>query len=164
MIGPGPFVGGYESDIRDMRMSRLDNDRQEQIRSMVAKLEDPKVGKKDVILRRFGELIRLADSFDPLPPQTPAEVNVSYDIFSGVWFEASQIRSSGELLQMGKDIKCPVVVLHGDYDPHVPEGIEGPLASVLKDLRFIVLENCGHRPWEERQARERFFEYLHKYI
>jgi pimeloyl-ACP methyl ester carboxylesterase len=70
------------------------------------------------------------------------------------------MRSSGELLELGRQISCPVVALHGDYDPHPADGVRGPLASVLSEFRFVLLERCGHMPWIERQARERFFEVL----
>ncbi|MCJ7681778.1 MAG: alpha/beta hydrolase, partial [Candidatus Aminicenantes bacterium] len=40
------------------------------------------------------------------------------------------------------------------------EGVDGPLSSVLADFRFILLPQCGHRPWIERYARDRFFKIL----
>lgn len=49
------------------------------------------------------------------------------------------------------------VVIHGDYDPHPFEGVQGPLSPILKEFRFFLLKNCGHYPWLEREARERFF-------
>ncbi len=61
---------------------------------------------------------------------------------------------------MGKRIECPVVAIHGDYDPHPPEGIQGPLSPILKDFRFILLKNCGHLPWIEREARDLFYKIL----
>ncbi len=69
-------------------------------------------------------------------------------------------RRSGELLELGQRIRCPVVVIHGEYDPHPLEGITKPLSRILPDLRVLPLANCGHTPWLERQARERFFEIL----
>ncbi len=70
------------------------------------------------------------------------------------------MRRSGKLLEMGREITSPVVAIHGDYDSHPAEGVEKPLSAVLTDFRFILLENCGHKPWIERQARERFFAVL----
>ena len=31
---------------------------------------------------------------------------------------------------MGRKIKCPVVAIHGDYDPHLAEGVREPLSRV----------------------------------
>ena len=35
-----------------------------------------------------------------------------------------------------------------------------PLSTVLENFRFIPLAKCGHKPWIERQARDRFFALL----
>jgi pimeloyl-ACP methyl ester carboxylesterase len=77
-----------------------------------------------------------------------------------VWTEAAELRRSGELLQLGKLIKCPVVAIHGDYDPHPAEGVQKPLSAILKSFSFILLANCGHKPWIERQAKDKFYEFL----
>jgi len=70
------------------------------------------------------------------------------------------MRQSGELLKLGEKISCPVVVIHGDYDPHPASGVERPLSRIIKDFRFILLKDCGHEPWKERLARQRFYEIL----
>jgi pimeloyl-ACP methyl ester carboxylesterase len=88
----------------------------------------------------------------------------SYDVFKGVWREAHELRSSGELLKLGTKVRCPVVAIHGDYDPHPFDGVKEPLSGVLKDFRFILLEKCGHRPWIEREAKERFYNLLNNEI
>jgi pimeloyl-ACP methyl ester carboxylesterase len=70
------------------------------------------------------------------------------------------LRRSGRLLEMARKISSPVLAIHGDYDPHPAEGVEKPLSAVIRDFRFILLEKCGHKPWIERQARERFLAIL----
>lgn len=100
-----------------------------------------------------------ADSFSPLTDEEE-EVPVQFDIHQRVWSAAAAMRASGELLELGTQIRCPVVAVHGDYDPHPAEGVQHPLTSVLKDFRFILLPKCGHAPWREREAREKFFEIL----
>jgi pimeloyl-ACP methyl ester carboxylesterase len=78
------------------------------------------------------------------------------DIFLSVWREAAELRRSGKLLELGKHIKCPVVAIHGDYDPHPAEGVQKPLSAILKSFSFVLLANCGHKPWVERQAKDEF--------
>ncbi len=72
------------------------------------------------------------------------------------------LRQTGKLLDIVAKIRCPVVAIHGDYDPHPAEGVRGPLSSILKDFRLILLEKCGHKPWIEREAKETFYEILNK--
>ncbi len=77
-----------------------------------------------------------------------------------MWLEGKQLRQSGGLLALAKDIRCPVLAIHGDYDPHPADGVNVPLGQALKDFRFVLLEKCGHEPWKERAARGRFYEIL----
>jgi len=37
------------------------------------------------------------------------------------------------------------------------EGVQKPLSTMLKSFRFVLLKNCGHMPWIERQARDKFY-------
>jgi pimeloyl-ACP methyl ester carboxylesterase len=124
-------------------------------------LNDPGVRDKNGILAQFGELIYKTDTFDPLPAQREEEkLNTRGDIFQSVWKEAEEVRRKGELLKLGSQIQCPVVAIHGDYDPHPPEGIKRSLSQTISDFRFILLKSCGHEPWNERNARDKFYEIL----
>jgi pimeloyl-ACP methyl ester carboxylesterase len=82
------------------------------------------------------------------------------EIYQGVWPQAAALRATGELLRRVATITCPVVAIHGDCDPHPVEGIQQPLAARVKDFRMIILAQCGHTPWCERHAMERFFQIL----
>ena len=97
-------------------------------------------------------------------PYESEMLEYQYHVNQRVWREAAALRQSGELLEMGKKIKCPVVAIHGDYDTHLAEGVREPLSRVLNDFRFILLEKCGHEPWIERHARDRFYEVLKEEI
>ncbi|HTX43639.1 MAG TPA: alpha/beta hydrolase, partial [Methanocella sp.] len=88
------------------------------------------------------------------------KIEAREDMYRSVWGEAAQLRRSGELLRIAKRISCPVVAIHGDYDPHPAEGVEKPLSKAVKDFRFILLKDCGHEPWNERRARGTFYSIL----
>lgn len=85
-------------------------------------------------------------------------ITLSGEIFQGVWPTAAEWRRNGTLLALGTSIQCPVVALHGDYDPHPAEGVQNPLSALLRDFRFVLLQHCGHTPWRERQARDSFYQ------
>jgi pimeloyl-ACP methyl ester carboxylesterase len=53
-----------------------------------------------------------------------------------------------------------VVAIHGDHDPHPADGVREPLERALSDFRFVLLDRCGHEPWQERHARDRFYAIL----
>ena len=76
------------------------------------------------------------------------------------------MRQTGELLALGKKILCPVVAIHGDWDPHPARGVCEPLQATLKrfPFKFIVLGDCGHKPWIERRAKDKFYSILKEVI
>ena len=161
LVGSAPFTEGYAFETDRTRFSRLNPAEREEIQSLKTKLDNPDYcGDKNVLMARVGKLFSHADSFDPLSHEN--ETACCWDIFSSIWPQAAALRRSGALLAMGKDIKCPVVAIHGDYDPHPEGGVRIPLSGVLRDFRFILLEKCGHMPWFERQARDTFYDILRR--
>jgi len=159
LIGSGAYEEKYAADIMKTRLSRLDEEGRAEALSLMETLNDPAIGDKNTPMARLGKLISKADSYDPLPYDSEM-LECQYDIYQNVWKQASELRSSGELLELGKRMQCPVVAIHGDYDPHPSEGIQGPLSRILGDFRFILLDNCGHHPWLEQEARDEFYRIL----
>jgi pimeloyl-ACP methyl ester carboxylesterase len=159
LVGSGPFEEKYVPIIMETRLSRFNDEEMSDIFTLNEALNDPEFKDKNETFARLGELISRADSFKPLPIHGE-KLDLNYDIFQSVWNEASKLRQSGKLLELGKYIQCPIVAIHGDYDPHPSEGVEEPLSRILNDFRFILLKNCGHYPWLEQTAKERFFEVL----
>jgi hypothetical protein len=47
-------------------------------------------------------------------------------------------------------------MLHGAYDPHPGALIRDSLKPYLPQLEYRELQRCGHSPWVEQHARERF--------
>jgi pimeloyl-ACP methyl ester carboxylesterase len=159
LVGSGAFAAEYAASIMETRLSRLSVEEREEALSLMNALEDPSVPEKGTQLDRFGALMNRADSYDPLD-SNEGDHECRYDIFESVWREAAELRASGRLLEMGGAIRCPVVAIHGDHDPHLAEGVERPLSAVLGEFKFVLLKNCGHVPWMERQARDEFFRIL----
>jgi len=163
LIGSGPYEEKYAANITKTRINRLGKKDRENFLRLAETLNDPSAKNKNEALCSFGKLISKADTYDPLPYKDEL-LECSYESFKGVWEEASELRSCGKLLELGKEICCQVVAIHGDYDPHPFEGVKEPLFRVLKDFRFILLEKCGHMPWIEREAKERFYSLLRNEI
>lgn len=163
LIGSGVYEEKYARNIMSIRLSRLSQGEKAEALSLMDTLNDPCIEDKNAPMARLGKLISKADSYDPLPHDSEI-LECQYAISQSVWGQAIRLRSSGKLLEMGKRIECPVVAIHGDYDPHPPDGIKDPLSSVLQDFRFILLEKCGHYPWIERGARDRFYDILKKEV
>ena len=70
------------------------------------------------------------------------------------------MRRNGELLPIVKRIECPVLAIHGDYDPTPVDGVALPLREALREFQMIVLDKCGHDPWREHWAVGKFYAIL----
>ena len=159
LVGSGAFDDVHARGIHATRLQRLSESEQLEVESLVALLSDPEAVDKDVALARLGALCTSADAYDRTPHE-PTGLDIRADIFQRVWDEAAALRKSGRLLELGERIECPVLAIHGDYDPHPPEGVHIPLSRVIRSFQFILLEHCGHRPWIERQAKDEFYRIL----
>jgi len=159
LVGSGPLEESYAKSIMPTRLSRLSEEDRDKVEEIIEKLHNGEVGEE--VFQEFGVLIDKADTYYPTGGDN-GEVGFQPEIYEKVWGEASKLRSSGELLEQAVKITCPVVAIHGDYDPHPAEGVEKPLKSKLKNFKFILLGNCGHTPWKESSAREKFYQILRK--
>lgn len=163
LVGSSPYEEKYATNIMSTRISRFGKEDWENFLFLNKILNNPLSKDRNEAFCSIGKLISKADAYDPLPHEDEV-IECSYKIFNGVWEDAHELRRSGKLLELGTKITCPVFAIHGDYDPHPYEGVREPLFKVLKDFRFILLEKCGHKPWIEREAREKFFDLLEKEI
>ncbi len=161
MVASAVFEERYAAGISPTRLSRLTDAERVEVSSLSALLRNPGGKDKNEAFRKLGEYIEKADAYDSIPHDSEV-IEYQYEVFEGVWPEAEEMRRSGRLLALGEKIECPVVAIHGDYDPHPAEGVREPLLRVLQDFSFVLLEQCGHRPWVEQTAKEQFYRILRK--
>ncbi len=166
LIGSGPFEPQYAENIQQTRMNRLNKEERIKYDTLLMKLSDSSFKDKDAAMKRLGKLVSKTDNFDLVDHKTESQnlIKTSGDIFQNVWNEAAEMRKSGYLLEQVKSIDCPVFAIHGDYDPHPSEGVQKPLSINLEHFEFHLIENCGHNPWVEKQAQEKFFALLNDAI
>jgi pimeloyl-ACP methyl ester carboxylesterase len=159
LVGSGVYEEKYATGIEQTRLSRLKSKEKKEAVAISNALKDPRTVDKDGLLARLAKLFCRADSYHFFSPGIP-ELKIKYEINKNVWNDAVKLRCSGELLELGKKIECPVIAIHGDYDPHPAEGVREPLSKVLKNFQFILLPRCGHLPWMEKEAGDSFYQIL----
>ncbi len=148
LVGSGPFEAQYSSAIRTTKNSRFTNKERAELKAINLIGEDA--------VARFIELSDVADTYERDASPQPS---VSFDrtIHAAVWPEADGMRRSGALLDAVTTIQCPVLAIHGDYDPRPSAGVEVPLKAALPTAQFVQLEQCGHKPWQEIHAKDAFY-------
>ncbi len=163
LIGSWPFEERYAKNITKTRLIRLTDEEKIRLYKLNEALNSDYIKNKNVIFAELGQLGLKTDLYAPLELKDEV-LTYQYQIYEKVWSEAKEFRKSGELLELGKKIQCPVLAIHGDFDPHPYEGVKEPLSLILKDFRFVLLRKCGHYPWKEKFAKKEFYTILKKGI
>ncbi len=151
LIGSGGFHERCAQRLIKIRQSRLSSREWTRFNNLMRR-PDANMGGLLALLRR-------TDLFDPLPDPLP-HIPFNRDVYQKLWPEAAKWRREGKLLQAAVQIKCPVTAIHGDFDPHPAAGVRIPLGKSITDFKFILLKQCGHKPWIEKQARADFYRIL----
>ncbi|HOP09751.1 MAG TPA: alpha/beta hydrolase [Candidatus Methanofastidiosa archaeon] len=159
LIGSGAFEESYAKGIMDTRLGRLDGSEKAELLRLNEELDNAGPERRSELMSAFGRLMSKADSYAPTDGEDE-DMICDYDIYENIWREAERMRRDGTLMRMAGLVKCPVVAIHGDHDPHDPDGVRIPLSKSVENFRFILLERCGHEPWHERYAREPFYDAL----
>jgi len=164
LIGSGPFEAKYVSEIANNRMKHLSEFEREEYNELMKRLDSEMEIEKDRLVKRLGELVNKSDNYNPFEIDTDKEdcFPVEGDKYSAIWLEAAALRESGELSSLADKIICPVIAIHGEYDPHPVDGVKSPLENRIKDFKFYTLGKCGHSPWKERYAYQGFYRILRK--
>lgn len=157
LVGCPPFREEDAAAIRPTRMARLTETDRREMTALEKDLHDP------AAFERFMDLIDKADAHAPDSSVRPP-ISFDKDIHETVWREAAALRRSGALLETVSRIRAPVTLLHGDVDPHPFAGAANPLRRCVPGLEFVLLPRCGHKPWQERHARDRFFTELERLL
>ncbi|MFW9854962.1 MAG: alpha/beta fold hydrolase [Candidatus Thorarchaeota archaeon] len=162
LVGCGPLEEKYAKVVLETRLNRLSVSERNEYSSIITMLSETRGPNKDIAFKRLEKLTKQTDTFCRLieDPELSDSLQFDSSIYRSVWSQAAQLRKSGELLKRVKQVKCPTVAIHGNYDPHPAEGVEKPLSRLLQDFRFYLLEKCGHEPWREQYGKEAFFAIL----
>lgn len=163
MVGSGLFDPSYAANIMETRLSRMPKNKKNQYNELMTKLNENR-GDPDEIFHQIGILTGDLDSYDPIKVSDTHIIKGQYQIYKNVWPEVAKMRETGELLNIGKNIKCPVIAIHGDYDSHQYQGVKEPLSMTLDNFTFILLAKCGHEPWIERQAKDGFIDLIRAHL
>jgi len=160
LVGSAVFDAESSSQTESNRLSRLTEENLEKYEQIRLELRLAPPDRRGDLMKEWGKLLDESDMYDPLTADLEV-IDTQYHIFERVWPGFVALRDKpGFLKEEFSHIKCPVVVIHGEYDPHPIEGIRPFLEECLDDVRFYILPECGHYPWIERRAREDFFKVL----
>jgi len=163
LLGAGPFIENYVHQIQATRMARLSVNDKERFQKKLHQLSKTVGEEQRLIMQDIQELVDQTDNFELIAPKDPI-LKFDHQQYNHIWLEAVSLRKNGTLLANAKTVNCPVIGIHGDYDPHPAEGVSEPLGQVLRNFNMLILPDCGHSPWLEKNAKIAFLDILEAII
>jgi len=154
LVGGGTWDKAARGTLQRIIHDRLGGEDAARLETLVEDYPDPTER-----MRVLGELILPVFAFDPNPAWKSDD---AFDAAGNVetWGDMVRLQEAGVYPAEFAAIEVPVLMLHGDHDPHPGPLIRDSLLPVLPQLEYVELANCGHDPWIERQARDEFFTVL----
>ncbi len=115
--------------------------------------------EKDRLFDRLGALACKAQAYDALETE---EEDLPFDLrgHEETWANALRLQETGQEPQAFSAIGAPVLMLHGEDDPHPGREIHEVLKAYVPQVELVLFARCGHEPWSERHAREPFLRLL----
>jgi len=168
LVGSGPYEHQYYLELIETRNNRMNQEQNEHYSKILNNLQDPNVTNKDDYISKLGALCGIIDQYDDVEVEETFP-SPHFDLDRSTHFqqalnEVIGMRKTGEFLEKAEKIKCPVVAIHGVYDPHPSNGVKIPLEKKIVDFQFFLLEKCGHKPWTERYARFEFLKLINSLL
>jgi pimeloyl-ACP methyl ester carboxylesterase len=154
LVGCGTFDEASRNRMDEILQSRIDEPTRTKLNSLVQDPADP--GEK---LSAAHELMRAAYSYDPIPSDGQLLLRQPLDVraHAETWADMLRLQEQGIYPSAFSRIRIPILMLHGEYDPHPGRMIYDILRAHMPQLEYLELAKCGHSPWTERQARKHFF-------
>jgi pimeloyl-ACP methyl ester carboxylesterase len=115
---------------------------------------------RNVLFAEFGTLYTRLQSFNA-DSSIPEDV-LYYDEagFRETWEDVLVLQEKKVQPNEFKQIRCPVTMIHGKNDPHPGSFIYQSLKPFVRNIKYVAIPQCGHKPWIERMAKDHFFRQL----
>lgn len=84
--------------------------------------------------------------------------------YEETWQDVLRLQREGIEPAGFRAITAPVLMLHGDDDPHPGGATRDLLRRYIPHLEYVAFARCGHVPWVEPYARSAFLETLKNWL
>lgn len=157
LIGCGTFSPAARAEFDARLATRLTPTDRADI-AQVRRTEDP-----DRRRAALGRLMRRVYGFEieDVPEDVAA---VEAKAHEQTWADMLRLQRDGAHPASFAAIGAPVLMLHGEADPHPGRRISDDLRTYIPQLEYQELPDCGHSPWLERWARHAFFDSLKSWL
>lgn len=158
LIGCGTFDPAAREALRAAFESRLEEGLRRRLARLPEECPDP-----DARLRALGNLTLAPYSHDPVVSALELELCDARG-HDETWQDMLRLQQAGVYPSAFEAIRVPVLMLHGQVDPHPGGRTRDTLRRHLPQLEYSEWPRCGHSPWLERAVREEFVAALRAWL
>ena len=154
LIGCGTYDPSARATFASAMSLRLGTDghrRMADLRTAFEATSDP--ATRDDLLAERGALSAQAQSVALIEPNT-SDLVADARGHEETWNDVLRRQDDGIEPQAFAAIAAPVLMIHGDDDPHPGVAIRETLRPFLPRLEYVGIARCGHLPWLEQDGRE----------
>jgi pimeloyl-ACP methyl ester carboxylesterase len=165
LVGCGTYDPIARAEYQTALARRLGAEGRRRAESVRAAMQQ--AGSEDERNRLLGELGRLlaaAQACDPLPEHAGGPAWIDARGHAETWADALRLQAVGVEPASFSAITCPVLMLHGEDDPHPGRATFQTLRRHIPQIRYRGFPRCGHQPWAERRARGAFLAELREWL
>lgn len=161
--GPLILVGcGTFDPVSRQHMYRILAERiTEETRDQIAQAE--RLSDANTRLAATAKAVTTHYSRDPVASPHEEET-VDAQALQESWADILRLQDEGVYPAAFAAIKAPVLMVHGDYDPHPGRLIRDCLQPLMPQLVYRELADCGHYPWLERAAADDFYRLVSEWL
>jgi pimeloyl-ACP methyl ester carboxylesterase len=160
LIGCGTYDEVSRASYRMTMDERLDEDGRSRLGELRARMDseaDP--ARRDRLFAEMAAILTRAQSFDPID-DAGEEIHPDARGYEETWRDVLRLQDQGIEPAAFSAIQAPVLMLHGDDDPHPGPATRDVLRAFIPYIEYLNFARCGHAPWLERHAREPFLRVL----
>jgi pimeloyl-ACP methyl ester carboxylesterase len=163
LVGCGTYDEAARKKLHANLLARLGEAGKRQVLTLKEALEATNDStEKAVLMRKLGAMFALTEAYELLEEAETERDSLPQDVVGHdeTWQDLMRLQSQHIEPELFSTIKVPVILVHGDTDPHPGAMTRDLLKRHIPQLEFMLLERCGHEPWRERYAKETFLETL----
>jgi pimeloyl-ACP methyl ester carboxylesterase len=163
LIGCGTFDKQSRQIYQNNIKQRMDAQTQHRIDDIQAQLNvenNPK--RRNELFAEFGSLYTRLQSYKHIKTNLKEALYYDETGFRETWADVLSLQEQGTQPEEFMHIKAPVTMIHGNEDPHPGPLIYKSLAKFIRDIKYLELSRCGHKPWIESEAKNEFYRFLNE--
>jgi pimeloyl-ACP methyl ester carboxylesterase len=165
LVGCGTYDTATRAEYERRLEARLDaagRRRRDELRAAMERARSPT--EQDRVFGLRGAFAAETQAVDLLPGSEGTPVHADDAGHEQTWRDVRRLQIARFEPQVFDAIDAPVLMLHGDDDPHPGPMIRDTLLPHIPQLEYVGFPRCGHEPWRERHGREPFLTALRAWL